>query len=158
MPRAYSATLQRKHNATAGDEVARILLEISNPALAQPIRVVNDSDDLVHLGNTFVAYGFDCELPDDTQGKLPRARLVIDNAGEDLTQWLEASRGGCGTSVHFMQVLRSAPDTIEWEITLDLTNVEVDWVTVAGELGFEDLMNRPAVAVSYRPSTAPGLF
>ena len=156
--RSYSSLLKRKHNATGGDEVARILLEISNAALAQPIRVVNDTQDLVSNGDTFVAYGFDAELPDDTQGKLPRARLVIDNVGEDLTEWLDASRGGAETSVRFMQVMRSAPNVIEWEITLELTNVEVDWVTVAGELGFEDLMNLPAVAVSYRPEVAPGLF
>ena len=156
--RSYSSLLKRKHNATGWDEVARILLEISNAALAQPIRVVNDTQDLVSNGDTFVAYGFDAELPDDTQGKLPRARLVIDNVGEDLTEWLDASRGGAETSVRFMQVMRSAPNVIEWEITLELTNVEVDWVTVAGELGFEDLMNLPAVAVSYRPEVAPGLF
>lgn len=158
MPRGYSSTLKRKHNATGADEVARVLLEISNPALAQPIRVVNDNQDLVSNGSTFVAFGFDVTLPDDAQGQLPRARLALDNAGEDLTSWLDLSRGGKDTSVRFMQVLRSAPDTIEWEITLELHNVSVIWTTVEGELGFEDLLNRPAVAVTYRPDTAPGLF
>jgi hypothetical protein len=156
--RSYSNAFKRAHNATGGAEVARVLLEITNPALAQPIRIVNDTLDLTHQGNTFVSFGFDAELPDDTQGKLPRARLRMDNAGEDLTEWLDASRGGVNSQVRFIQVLRSNPDTIEWEVTMDLTNVGVDWIEVSGELGFEDLLNLPAMAQTYRPQTAPGLF
>lgn len=158
MPRAYSSTLLRKHNATGGDEVARVLLEISNPALIAPIRVVNDTLSLVSNGETFVAFAFDVMLPNDSQGQLPKAQLQLDNAGEDLTEWLDLSRGGKDSSVRFMQVLRSAPNNVEWEITLDLTNVQVTWTKVGGELGFENLLSRPAVAVTYNPGTAPGLF
>ncbi len=158
MPRAYTSALKRAHNATGGDEVARVLLEISNPALEVPIRVVNDTIDLVSSGVPYAAFEFDVLLPDDSQGQLPQAQLSMDNVGEDLTQWLDASRGGKDTSVRFMQVLRSNPDNIEWEITLDLTNVHVIWTTVSGELGFENLLNRPAVAVRYGPDTAPGLY
>ncbi len=158
MPRSYSSALKRKHNATAGDEVARILLEISNPALSVPIRVVNDTLDLVSNGETFVAFAFEVTLPNDARGQLPKAQLQLDNAGEDLTEWIDLSRGGKDSSVRFMQVLRSNPDNIEWEITLDLTNVQVTWTTVGGELGFENLLNRPAVALTYNPATAPGLF
>lgn len=158
MAREYSNAYKRAANATGAAEMSRILLEIDHPDLAQPIRVVNDTDDLVHLGDTFVAFGFDAVMPNDSQGQLAKARLVMDNVGEDLTEWIDASRGGKGSTVRFIEVLRSDPDTIEWEVTMDLTNVEVTWSQVSGEVGFENLLNRPAVLVTYRPDTAPGLF
>jgi hypothetical protein len=158
MSRDYSATAKRKLNATGADEIPRTLLEISNPALPQPIRVVNDNMDLVSNGDLYVAFEFDAVLPDDTQGKLPRAKLVMDNAGEDLTEWLDTSRGGAGSSVRFIQVLRSNPDNIEWEITMDLTNLDVSWTQVSGDLGFENLINQAAVCLTYTPETAPGLY
>ena len=158
MARDYSATAKRKLNATGADEIPLTLLEISNPALEQPIRVLNDNLDITSNGDLYVALEFAATLPDDTQGKLPRAKLMMDNAGEDLTKWLDESRGGAGSSVRFMQVLRSNPDNIEWEITMDLTNVDVTWTQVAGDLGFENLINQAAVCMAYTPVTAPGLY
>jgi hypothetical protein len=156
--RDYSATAKRKLNATGADEVPCVLLEITNAALPQPIRVVNDNLDITLNGDLYVAFPFDVALPDDTQGKLPRAKLAMDNAGEDLTEWLDLSRGGAGSSVRFIQVLRSNPDNIEWEITMDLTNVDVTWTQVSGDLGFENLINQAAVCMAYTPETAPGLY
>src|SRR4051794_10843563 len=120
MPRGYSDTLKRKNAATSGDEVARTLLEITNPALPAPIRVVDDNQDLVSNGHNYVAFGFEFQLPDEVATQVPRATLALNNAGEELTSWIDASRGGRNSSVRVMQVLRSAPDTIEWETTLDL--------------------------------------
>lgn len=154
----YSSTFKRKVNATGADEVPRILLQIDNDALVSPIRVVNDTQDLTSNGHLFVALGFDCTLPDQTRGQMPRAQLRIDNVGGDLTEWLDDSRGGKDTTVRIMQVLRSNPDLIEWEVTLDLVDIKVLWGEVSGSLGFENLLNKPAVAVSYTPATAPGLF
>lgn len=158
MARSYSAAYKRKVGATGADESPLILLEIDNDAWANPIRVCNDNQDLVHNGNTFVSYSYDVVLPDDKDKQLPRAKLVIDNAGEDLTGPLDASRGGVGTTVRFIEVLRSNPNNIEWEATMDLTNVTVQWTQVSGQLGYENLLDRPAVALDFRPNTAPGLF
>jgi hypothetical protein len=158
MARSYSTTYQRTVNATAAAEVPRLLLEISHPALGEPLRFVNDTDALVHQGQTYIAAPFRYVLPDDFEGQLPRAQLQIDNVGRELTDWLEATEGGAGAGVRMLQVLRSDPDVVEWEVQLELQGVLMDVFTVSGQLGFEDVLNRPACALSYRPETAPGLY
>ena len=158
MPRNYSANLKETINSTGAAESPLILLEIAHADLATPIRVVNDNQDLVSNGNIFIALAFRVTLPDDLEQGLPRAVIAVDNVGRDLTAWIEASGGGQGATVRLMQVLRSAPDVIELDITLDLTNVKMNMLEVSGQLGYDDILNRPAVPLTYRPDVAPGIF
>jgi hypothetical protein len=155
--RDYSSSARRKINATSG-EAPVVLLEITHPDLEAPIRVAQDNQDLLHQGNLFVAFAFEIDLPDDQDKQTPRASIAMDNVGRELTQWLEASDGGDGAQVRVMQVMRSDPDVVEWEVTLDLSNVSMDVRRVTGDLSFEDLLNRPGVLLRYDPQTAPGLF
>ena len=158
MPRNYSAAYKSTLAQTSAPETPLILLEITHPDLALPVRVVNDTQDVTSNGDLYVAVPFRCELPDDLENQQPKARLAIDNVGRDLVYWLEISGGGEGSSVHVMQIMRSTPDVVEWEITMQLANVRITQAEVSGELNFENLFGRPAVAVQYRPDTAPGVF
>jgi len=158
MPKSVSNIYKETVNSTGAAEAPLIALEITHPDLVTPIRVVNDNQDLVHLTETFVAMAFRIDLPTDEDRGLPQARLAVDNVGREMMQWLEASDGGAGAKVRIIQLLRSAPDTVEWEITMDLSNVKATMLEVTGRLGFEDLLNRPGVTLTYRPDTAPGLF
>ena len=69
-------------------------LEISHPAIAQPVRVINDTIGRAIEGNDYVALRFDARLADDIAGQAPQAELAIDNVGRALTQWIEATGGG----------------------------------------------------------------
>lgn len=158
MPKSHSAAYHRTINATSAAESPLLLLEIDHPGFSQPVRVVNDTQDLVSNGATYVAIQFHCKLPDDREGQMPRAEIAIDNVGRELVEPLEATNGGEGATVRIMEVLRSAPNTIEWEATLDLKSVSFAQMTVSGQLGYEEILNRPAVLLAYRPDVAPGLF
>ena len=158
MPKNYSAGYQEVINATGADEAPHILLEISHPGLTEPARLINDTQDLPSNGQLFVGIPFQIVLPDDLEEGAPRATLQIDNVGRELTQWVESSGGGEDATVRIMQVLRSAPDVIEWEVTMSLSNVHMTMAVVSGTLTYDDLLNRPSVTVLFRPETAPGLF
>jgi hypothetical protein len=158
MARAYSAAYKSTLAAVSAPEAPLILMEISHADLAAPVRVVNDTQNIVSNGDTFIAAPFRGVLPDDVEGQLARARIAIDNVGRDLMYWIEASSGGQGAEVRLMQVMRSRPDLIEWEVTLDLMNVRATMAEVSGELGYENVYMRPAVQLRYDPQTAPGLF
>lgn len=158
MPRNYSRSFQEKVNSTSANEAPLLLLEISHVDLVTPIRVVNDNQDLAHNGNTFVAMAFRITPPDDMQDGQSRAAIAVDNVGRELTQWLEMSGGGQGATVRIIQVLRSAPNTIEWEVTMDLADVRINQREVTGTLTFDDILNLPAVALVYRPDVAPGIY
>ena len=153
----FSRDTQTAINSTSG-ELPLVLLEIDHSGLSEPIRVVGDTQDITVAGNLYVAFPFSISLPDDFDGRLPKATLTIDNVGRELTSWLESSGGGRGATCTIRLVMRSAPDVIEYEILMDLTNLSIDWQKVSGQLGYEDLLNRPAVQLQYRQDTAPGLF
>jgi hypothetical protein len=155
--RDYSAGARRKINSTSG-EAPLVLLEITHPDLEAPIRVVQDNEDIVSTGDVFSAFSFDVGLPDDQDKQTPRASLAMDNVGRELTQWLDVSNGGEGAEARFMQVWRDDPDTIEWEATMGISNVDMDVMRVAAELGYEELLNKSGLPMRYDPRTSPGLF
>ena len=133
-------------------------LEIRHPAVAAPVRVVNDAEDRTIEGNRYVALRFDARLADDVEGQAPQAELAIDNVGRDLTQWVEAEGGGTGATVRVLQVLDIDDPPIEWELTMDVAGVVVDAERVTARLGFDPLLGRAAVALRHDPQTSPGLF
>lgn len=158
MARAYSAAYKSTLAGVSAPEAPLIALEINHPDLSSPVRVINDTQDLTSNGDLFVACPFRCSLPDDFESQLPRARLAIDNIGRELMAWIELSSGGAGSTCRFIQLMRSRPDQIEWEITMNLYNVRATMMEVSADLGFDNLFGRPACAFEYRPELAPGLF
>lgn len=154
----YSDPARRNLLATSADEPFLILLEITHIDLDVPVRVVNDVQELVSNGNEFIACPFEISLPDDIGEQVPKAQLSVDNIGRELTQWLEYSNGGAGAKCRIMQVMRSYPDLLEYDITLDMSGMSITNQTVTAELGFQNTLNQPAVAVRYDPGSAPGLW
>jgi hypothetical protein len=157
MAKSYTQNYKDKTSRLSGD-APLYLLEISHTQLAQPIRIVADNQDITSNGNVFTAFAFRITLPDDMSNQIPRAKLSIDNVGRILTQWLDASSGGRGAQVRVMQVMRNAPDVIEFDITMDLLSVRQNPLEVTGELGFLSVLDRAASAISYRPDNTPALF
>ncbi len=157
MPTGHTAHFKERTGATSGEEPV-YLLEITHAQLAQPIRVVNDNQDLVSNGNNFIACAFRIRFPEDLAGVMPRVPWSIDNVGRELTQWLEASDGGRGAQVRIMQVMRDTPNVIEQEYTMTLINAHQGMLEVSGNLGYENVLDQPALAATYTPETCPGIF
>ena len=154
----YSDAMKEELHRTSGTEPVLLAIEITHDDLTTPVRVVNDTQDLLSNGNTFMAVPFGFVLPDNLEQGNSSARLEIDNVGRELVQWLELSSGGSGARVTMMQLLRSAPDVVEWSVTMDLTSISMDSQKVSATLGFKNLLDMPAVAITYTPAVAPGLF
>lgn len=157
MAKNYTDHYKERTSATSGEEPS-YLLEITHSQLAVPIRVTNDSADIVSNGNLFIACAFRIMLPDDVAGTMPRVPVAIDNVGKELVQWLEASDGGRGAEFRVMEVMRDTPDVIEQEYTMTLLRAHQNVIEVTGQLGYENVLDLPALAAAYTPETAPGIF
>lgn len=157
MPTNHTEHFKKRTRASAGEEPV-VLLEIDHPELLAPVRVVNDTDDLASNGENFVACAFGTQWPDDQAGAMPRVPIAIDNLGGEMSDWLDASAGGRGATVRMMQVMRDTPDVIEQEFTLELLNSRQSPELIQGELGYENVLDQPALQATYTPETAPGLF
>lgn len=157
MPKRQSSNWREQVNPSGGITPV-YLLEITHSQLGQPIRVVNDNQDLVSNGNTFSAFAFKIQLPDDISKQMPSIPLTVDNIGREMTQWLEASNGGKGAQVRVMQVMRNAPNVIEVDFTLTLLNVVQDMLQITAQLGYQNFLDIPCLTATYTPETAPGIF
>lgn len=158
MPKVISSALRDRIMRTAAPESPLILLEVTHSQLAQPLRLVNDTSDLVHNGNNYVGIPFRAVWPDDQEEQSPRATLAVDNVGREMMVWIEASNGAVGASVVMKQVLRSNPDYVEMQVELGLQSIEVTLAEVRFNLSFPDIFFKPLVRLTYRPETHPGIF
>jgi len=156
--RDYSTSARESMASISKPESPVLLLEITHADLPTPVRVVNDNQDLVSNSELYIGLAFRATLPDDLSQGSPRGILSIDNIGRELTQWIEASGGGENAQVRMMQVMRSDPDIIEWEVTMELSGISITSSEVRGTLSFANLLDKPGIALSYRPENAPGLY
>lgn len=157
MSRLFSSTLARAMAAQETGEVVVVLLTITHPDLAVPLRVGSDAVDTVSRGQVFTAYPFELRLPDERDDRPPRAELRLDNVHRDLG--LALRQISSPPSVTLEVVLASAPDQVELgPLALELTRAQWDALTVTGELGYDDPLNEPWPAGRYGPAEYPGLF
>ena len=149
--------------ATAVSPAETILeaLEFTHPVAAAPVRVVNDSTPLTIGADVYAGMRFEVRWPDQSEDRLPRASLSLDNVARALTQWIETTRGLVGGKATLMRVRRppgAAAATVEQSVTLDVGGAVIDAQRVRIELGFGLNLHRPAVGLRFDPQHAPGLF
>lgn len=158
MPKIKSPTYIEKTQALAADEVPLVLLEVAHALMAEPMRFVNDVQDVVSNGHNYVASSFNLVWPDDQERQTPRAKLSISNRRAEVGAFFERTHGGMGAVVTALQIMRSNPDFIEERLVLDVSNIEANTSAVVGTLGYDDILNLPGTPYTYRPESAPGLF
>lgn len=138
-------------------EVFLHLLEIDHADLVTPIRLVDNTEDIVSNGDTYTAFPFSVSLPPDQEGELPRVQLVVDN----VTQLLIAEVRSIATAftVSLSVVMASDPDTVEagpW--AFEAKSVEYDVQRLTFTLAYESLLQEPFPYPIYSPVDYPGLF
>jgi len=154
-----AADFLKKVNVLYGAEFPLIILTISHTDLVDDVTVVNDNEDLVSNGVTYQKMGFKLDLMPQPDGSTPTTTLTIDNVGNILTEWIELSYGGRGTTVSFGAVLRSNPDVLEIpEITVNIVNTKITKDQVVVNLAPVDLLNRRVNPIVYSQVTARGLY
>jgi len=157
MSRTLSAAARAALFAPQTGEAFFVLLTITHPNLATPIRVVNNRANVVSGGETFIAFPFTVVLPEETEETPGRARLIICNVDRSIVQALRALESP--PSISFVIVLASSPDTIEaGPFNFTLRQAGYDAMTVEGDLELEDFLNETFPADRFVPATFPGLF
>ena len=153
--RTISQTGLASMHAVSTAEVWLVLLTLSASGM-QTIRVVNNNENVISGGNTFLAFPFEISLPSEDSDSPPRAYLRIDNVDRQI---VAAVRALTVTPEVRIDVIRaSAPDAPEITFTgLFLRNVQYDAGYVSGELTYDSIFTEP-VTFTMTPSRFPGLF
>lgn len=133
------------------------LTQLTISSTEATIYVVNNNEDIDSNGNTFVAFPFEIQLPDNQENSPPRARLNIDGVSQEVIQVL---RTIVAAATVVIQVIRAdAPDTIEQTYTpFTLRNVKWGSLSVSGDLLLENMAEEGFPSGQMTPSSTPGLF
>ncbi len=156
MARTLSTTALQSMHAQETGEVWLVLLTIGHASLAQPIRVVNNTENIVSRGAVFLAFPFEIVLPGEDPDGITRASLRFDNVERTA---IGVIRGlDSPPTVTLEVVLASNPSTVEIAFEgLTLRNVTYDALQIEGELYFESIFTEP-ITLTMTPSRFPGLF
>jgi hypothetical protein len=143
-------------NAEATGEVWLPLVTISHPTLSEPIRVVNNNENITSLGRLFVAWDYELVLPGDDPENPTTARLDIGNIDPVIIKSLREIDSPPEVTIEI--ILATDPDLVEIEFTgLKLRNAPYDPGRIRGELAFEEITSEP-VATTLTPAMFPGMF
>ncbi len=138
-------------------EAFLILLTIDHDDLANPIRVVNNTENITSNGNVFIGFPFGLELPSSHDDKAPRAQLIIDNTSSEIATAIRLIASS--PTVLIELIIASAPDVIERTFSpFNLRNVKWDVNQMSGDLELEFLDSEPYPFGLFIPSYFPGLF
>lgn len=156
MARTLSPAALTSLHAQETGEVWLVLLTISHSTLGTPIRVVNNTEDIVSRTMLFQAFPFDIVLPGEDPDQPPKATLRFDNV--DRTAIATIRSVTSPPTVTLEVVLASQPNTVEISFpNLTLRNVRYDASVIEGDLLFESLYSEP-ITLPMTPSRFPGLF
>lgn len=138
------------------DEVWLVLLQIDHDDLAAPIRVANNTENVVSGGETYVGLPFELALPAESDNGPGEAVIRVDNVDRQIVEAVRTITSPPRVTIRV--VLASQPDVIEALIeNMVMKDVTYDVATVQGRLRFEDIVTEP-VAETITPERFPGLF
>ena len=139
------------------------LVLLNHPNMTEPFRVAGSrtdviTNDVLGFNQTYYAYPFSIQLPDEKEDRPPEVSIIIDNIDKRLVDFLRTPTQGSPT-VTLTVVLESSPTTIEagpFEFTL--RSVGWDRLTIRGVLSYEQILDEPYPAGTFNPAEFPGLF
>lgn len=100
----------------------------------ETLRLVNNNEDVVFQGNTYIAFAFTISPPaESSKGEIPVVELSVANATQTIQNYIEQYSGGVGSQVILYIVNAGNLDEDYAELTTKLTIVgckaSAKWVT-----------------------------
>lgn len=139
------------------DQVFLFLLTLNHPELSAPIRVVNNTEDLVSNGHNYTAFPFNLVLPQDDGDTLPQVIITLSNVTLEFIDEIRSLTGALDVTLQV--VLASSPNYVEMSIEgMKTYTINYDAQTIQAVCQVEDVLNMSFPNELYLPSNFPGLF
>ena len=143
-------------NASSTDVAFFFLLTVSD-GVNPDIRLVNNNEDVVSRGQTFMAYPFSLVLPDDDTTRAPTCKITVDNVDLRLIEMIRALPDAPTVKVEL--VTSAYPDLVEREIDyLKVRSVDYDALAIQFTLEIQNILARKFPEGSYDPIQVGDLF
>ena len=156
MARTITAAAVREMLAQNSAEVFLVLLTFSHPSIAA-LRLVNNTQDVISRGNTYVAFPFDITLPNDVADRMVSVQLSINNVDRRLIDEIRAVSEPITVTLEI--IAASAPNTVEvGPFSFTMVSADYNQETITASLTYEPVLSEPFPARSFDPRDFPGLF
>jgi hypothetical protein len=157
MSRAISSLALQAVFAGRTGQTLLTLLTISHADLVAPIRVVNNSQDIVSRGETYQWMPFEIQIPGDSGESIPRATIAIYDPSRAIASAVRNLPSA--PTVTLEVIVAAAPDTVEaGPFAMTLKNVSWDELSLTAELSYEGILNEPYPGDTFTPAEYAGLF
>jgi hypothetical protein len=154
---SYSTKLIQAALAENTAEVFLMLLTFNHETFAEPIRLVNNLEDITSRGNVYMAFPFSLALPVDDGDSLPTVEISCENASLELIDELRSLVSPMSVTLEL--ILASTPDYIEQSIAdMRVSGIEYDAQNLKLTANIDDLLNTIFPKERYLPSNFAGLF
>lgn len=154
---SFSDKLVKAALAPETGEVFLMLLTFNHETFSQPIRLVNNLEDIISRDNNYVAFPFDLAMPPDDGDSLPVVQITAQNATLELIDELRSIQSQM--SVRIELILASSPDYVEALIEdMRVASIQYDKQAIQMTCTVDDLLNTSFPKERYLPSSFPGLF
>lgn len=119
--------------------------------------LVNNTEELISNGNTFLPFPMRVTLPTDDGETLREVSIEFDNVSLELIDELRSVTDLIDVKIEM--VLASNPDFVEIELAeLKIRNITYNKQTVQAKLFMDDFLNTELNSERYTPANFPGIF
>jgi len=152
-----SNTFKKQMFDPHSDDPFLLLLIMRHDSWATDQFLVNNNEDIVSNGNTFIGLPMTVKLPQEDGETVPTVQIEIDNVSIDLIDEIRSITSPIQAEVY--GVLSSNPDIIETELKeLEISNIEYNASKITATLVLNSFLSQNIPPENYSPSLFPGLF
>lgn len=163
MSRALTSTSKAALFARETGASLPVLLAITHgvAGYTNPLLIVNNNEDMVYDGDTYVGFPFRFDPPDVRgPGEIVNARLTICAVDQQIAAILRSA-----TTIPTVTAIAAYYDDggstvfeemASWDFTV--RNVSGNADTITAELVYEDRLDNEVPSCEFRPTTFPGIF
>lgn len=121
------------------------------------LHFVNNTEDIVSRGNTFIAFPMQIVLPTDDGNTVREVSISFDNTNLEIMNQIRSTINPISCKVE--AVLYSDPDTVQYSIEeLKIRDIAYNATSLEGRLYLDDFLNTEITSERYTPSLYPGVY
>jgi hypothetical protein len=133
------------------------LITMEHPDFAEPIRLVNNSVNIISRGETFLAFPMKIRLPVDDGESAREFQIDLDNVSLELVTSIRSVTTQIGLKIEM--ILASLPDEVQISIDeLKIQSITYDKLRVTARVVLDNFLNTEMTSERYGPKNFPGLF
>lgn len=133
------------------------LVTLTHESFDAPIRLVNNNEDIVSRGETFMAFPVKVRLPVDDGETAREFTLEFDNVALDLIDNIRSVTSQIGVKLEL--IFASIPDDVQIsQEDLKIQSINYNSRVISARVILDNFLNIEVTSERYGPANFPGIF